>query len=101
MVTDSSGTGLHLRGDTHAAGNAIAGSRYAGIVVVSPFSGTIEKNNLVDNGRGPSAGTSANCGIENVDVVGLTVGINYWGRPPQETARATRARTQQRHARRP
>jgi hypothetical protein len=72
-IVTADARGIGLEGVATAVGNSVS-SNGAGIHVSNsaPFSGLIERNNLVGNGDG-------NCGLYNDGHSGLNAANNYWG----------------------
>jgi len=77
-VLAENGSGVVPSGGVTVGSNAIYGSYSPGISVAPPFTGTIQKNDIVSSSLavGPPY-----CGLDNSGVTGVLATNNYWGAP--------------------
>lgn len=74
-IVIATGGGILVQGSASAVGNSVYGSSYgigADGSPSSPFTGSIERNNLVGN-------TGGNCGLDNLGSPTVNAPNNYWG----------------------
>jgi hypothetical protein len=74
-VVTGNDVGVFLADAPEVSGNAVYGSTKPGFEIGSPFSGTIEQNDIVGNAD------IDNCSLANDGVAVLVARNNYWGAP--------------------